>query len=432
MRFLEHIRYYSFWILDFLKGSKIKRHLKEITFINENWQHADAQIIQKKHLYTILRHAIETSPYYKHLSQETPLHEFPIINKNSIREHYDQFPSITYANKSNNRTVSTSGSTGIPLKIVQNKNKINRNTADTIYFSKLAGFKIGYKLYFLRHWNTTYKKSKLKNWLQNIKPLEVVNLSDMKIEKLIKTLKNDSSKKALLGFPSGFEQICKYLDRTNSKPIKSQVKSIIGMAEGLNSYTKERMSHYFNTPMVSRYSNMENGILAQQTAQSGNEFIINWASYYIEILNTDDNQPAPKGTFGRIVVTDLFNYTMPLIRYDTGDLGLINHECSPPTLLRIEGRTTDTIYNTKGDIVSSFIMTSIINFKGLKQLQLIQKDKKTYQLKMNVEDHFKETEVLKTHFKNILGADAQIMVKYTTETAVLNSGKRRITRNDMP
>jgi phenylacetate-CoA ligase len=166
MRFLEHIRYYSFWILDFLKGSKIKRHLKEITFINENWQHADAQIIQKKHLYTILRHAIETSPYYKHLSQETPLHEFPIINKNSIREHYDQFPSITYANKSNNRTVSTSGSTGIPLKIVQNKNKINRNTADTIYFSKLAGFKIGYKLYFLRHWNTTYKKSKLKNWLQ--------------------------------------------------------------------------------------------------------------------------------------------------------------------------------------------------------------------------------------------------------------------------
>ena len=78
---------------------------------------------------------------------------------------------------------------------------------------------------------------------------------------------------------------------------------------------------------------MENGILAQQKTASENEFIINWASYHIEILNIDTNELAPNGTVGRIVVTDFFNYAMPLIRYDTGDLGVIDNQSMPPTML---------------------------------------------------------------------------------------------------
>ena len=86
---------------------------------------------------------------------------------------------------------------------------------------------------------------------------------------------------------------------------------------------KENLEKHFNTKVVSRYSNEEMGILAQQSnIEQNNAFNINWASYYVEILKMDTNEKANLGELGRIVITDLFNFSMPLIRYDTGDLGV--------------------------------------------------------------------------------------------------------------
>ena len=56
---------------------------------------------------------------------------------------------------------------------------------------------------------------------------------------------------------------------------------------------------------------MENGIIAQQSIDSNN-YIINWASYYVEILKLDKDTPVEQGEIGRIVVTDLYNYKTAL------------------------------------------------------------------------------------------------------------------------
>ena len=66
-----------------------------------------------------------------------------------------------------------------------------------------------------------------------------------------------------------------------------------------------------------------------------------------------------EGELARIVVTDLFNYAMPLIRYDTGDLAVVEkHEKYGKVITSIEGRRTDFIYNTSGDVLSPY---SVIN-----------------------------------------------------------------------
>ncbi|WP_344786540.1 CoF synthetase [Postechiella marina] len=374
-------------------------------------------------------HSIEHITFYKTYNAAKRLEDFPVINKNIINANYNHFISKTPHNEGT-RIVSTSGSTGTPLKIIQNKNKILRNTADTIYFSELAGYKVGYKLLFLRHWNPIYRKSKLINWLQNTTPIEVVNMNDNDINNLLKAIEKDKSKKAWLGFPSGFEQICKYLDKTKSAPIKANIASIIGIAEGVNTYTKSRMQYYFNTPMVSRYSNMENGIIAQQMKNS-THFVINWASFFVEILKIDSDKPAELNEYGRIVITDLFNYATPMIRYDTGDIGIMDYSASPPFLKHIEGRKTDVIYNTKGNITSPFMMTSVINFIGIKQIQLIQEGLKTYTIKLNCSQQFDKQEDLILFFKSALGQDAEITIKYTKGIPLLNSGKRKMTLNKL-
>jgi phenylacetate-CoA ligase len=56
------------------------------------------------------------------------------------------------------------------------------------------------------------------------------------------------------------------------------------MSEGLSEYAKKSIHTYFGKYPVSRYSNVENGIIAQQLPDGSNSFVVNWASYYIEIL----------------------------------------------------------------------------------------------------------------------------------------------------
>ena len=424
----EFLRYTAFWILDMLKGFIIKKHLKEIKTVLENSQSSRAIEIRQNHLQSIINHAISTTGFYKNIKHTEYLNEFPVINKNILNNNKSDFISSKFANKKN-KTVSTSGSTGAALILSLDRNKVARNSADTIYFSQLAGFKIGYRLFFIRHWNTYYKKGKLLSWFQNITPIEVLNLSDSTIYKFINKIKKDPSTKGFLGYASAFEQISKYLERTASKPLKANVKSIIAISEHLDEHTKASIQKFFNVPVVSRYSNTENGIIAQQKANDPN-FVINWASYYVEILNLNDDTPSNKGDIGRIVITDLFNYCNPLIRYDTGDIGCINFEASPPSFTKIEGRKTDIIYNTKGQIVSSFIIIDLLKYSQIKQSQLIQENKKEYTLKLNTSKEGLQEDLIIKEFKSYLGKDAMIRILYVDEIPLLASGKRKQTLNN--
>ena len=84
--------------------------------------------------------------------------------------------------------------------------------------------------------------------------------------------------------------------------------------------TRMSLEQAFHCKCVSRYANEENGFLGQDYTKN-NIFIPNRANYYIEILKLDSEESAELNEVGRIVVTDLYNYAMPMIRYDTGDFG---------------------------------------------------------------------------------------------------------------
>jgi len=429
-RILEILRFYSFWSIDFLRGSKIKKQVKDIDYHITFYNTKEARAKRESNLNTLLNHAIKTTPFYKDYSHFKAVTDFPIIDKNTIRKTPEHFKSNTFKNKKTKK-ISTSGSTGAVLTIEQNKGKLNRNTADAIYFYKKIGFKIGYNLLFLKHWNSYFKKGKLQTWVQNITPIEVFDFSEDKVTELLKTLKGDCSTKGWLGYASGFELLCQFLDKKKSTPLHINVKSIVAISEHLNDYTRARMSYYFNAPIVSRYSNMENGIIAQQDSNDSSNFEINWASYFIEVLDFENDTPVNPGEPGRIVITDLFNYCTPLIRYNTGDVGIIDAASSPPAFKTIEGRKSDIIFNTKGDIVSSFIMLNINKFDGVKQSQLIQTDSKTYILKLNIVSTFTAQNHILEEFKGYLGHDANITIQLVDEIPILGSGKRRVTVNKM-
>ncbi|WP_222983955.1 CoF synthetase [Flagellimonas meishanensis] len=383
-----------------------------------------------KNLNNLLNHATENTAFYKHYRGFSGLRDFPIINKNIILDRYGEFKSNKFL-KSKLFKASSSGSTGIPFSIYQDKGKRARNTADVIYFSDVVGSRVGEKLVYIKLWDHTNRKSNWALFAQNIFPHNVTDSSPEAMQRLLEQLGNDNSNKSILGYPSFFEELCDYLDGRSETPKINNVSSIISIAEGLKESERKRMSHYFGAKAYERYSNQENGILAQQTPSSAGGYILNWASYHFEFLALESDEHVMEGELGRIVVTDLFNFAMPMIRYDTGDMGIYKkNENGLPSLATIYGRRMDAIFDTQGKIVSPFVFYQVLDYAKVKQFQFIQQGKKNYLFRLNGRSESVAEKEIARHFEPYLGADAHIDFEYVDEIPLLSSGKRKKIVND--
>lgn len=428
--FLEKLRSILFWSTDLLKGGAVYKQVKEIEKLNDDYP-ASKQTVQQS-LDSMLAFAASTTDFYNAFAGR-PLEQFPVINKSIIRESTDRFISAKYGKEQLVKVV-TSGSTGTPFTAYHDKKKKQRNTADTMVFSKRAGFSIGHRLYYFKIWNNINKKSFLGAWLQNIVPYNVFDLSDDAIKVLLDKINKDKSTIGFLAYASAFDAFCRYMAANNCKPVKANVRSVIAMSESLNDFTKEHMKKYFGSTCVSRYSNVENGIIAQQDVDGSNEYYINLASYHVEILNVDNDTVCEYGKPGRIVITDLYNFGMPMIRYDTGDIGVMKlmtvNGKQVPVLDKIEGRRMDMVFSTTGGLVSSFTITNTMwKYTELKQYQFIQKGSREYLFKLNCEKPFEKEIQLVQEFKEYFGQDAMIAVEYVDEIPLLDSGKRKKVMN---
>lgn len=425
---LNSARQKFFWLIDGLKGGSIKNQLNDIKLGIEQPTSEKAKQIKKTHIKALIKHAVETTPFYEDYNSDSNLSDFPVIRKTIIQENFKQFQSRLFIDKENFK-VSTSGSTGVPFFLFQNKNKRQRNHADAVYFYDQSNFKIGNRLYELEVWRDHNKKGKVKSWLQNIIQFDISRLTDERIKTLLNLLKSDKQPKTILGFASALEMIAQYLERNNLFLKDLGITSVIANSEYLNPYTKTTLDKHLNTRILSRYSSEEIGIIAQQTLKEPNKFIINHASYQIELLSLDNDTPAQPGAFGRIVITDLFNYAMPIIRYDTGDIAKLGVDENGVTYFsQIDGRKMDLIFDSKGNMLSSFVVyTKFYKYYHLlKQYQFIQQGEKEYEVKLNLqEDSFQFEDELIADIKSDFGDDAMVKLTYVDEIPALSSGKRR-------
>lgn len=300
---------------------------------------------------------------------------------------------------------------------------------------KMAGYNIGSPLYYMRVWNKMCRHGRLSAFLTNIKQIEIGNLSDSVISQIINGLQKDKRRKALLAFASTYEAFYQYLYRSGVSHIDANIETIISMSEHLSDDTRKEIEKIFGSSVVSRYSNMENGFIAQQPV--GEDFyLINNASYKVELLDLDRDVPVGLGKLGRIVVTDLFNYSMPLIRYDTGDLGMFGkvqyRNRDVVALVSVEGRKADTIFQTNGNIASSHIITNTMwPYKEIRQWQFVQVSKCDYKFIINGHIDDVQKQELENTLKEYLGEDAHFDYEFVNDIPVLSSGKRRMIVNQM-
>ena len=307
---LNKLRFNFFWLLDTLKGGYLRRELNADRAILEVKSFSEIQERNKPVLKHLLDTVVKESKFYESYSGYKSIEDFPVINKHIVKQNLDALNLIP-STSSGLLEVSSSGSTGTPFRVYKSKQKVLRSTGDLLYFMNLADYTIGDQLLFIRLWLKKYKKNVFTLALQNQRQIDVqVDLGETNIEIFLKSIQQDKQSKTILGFVSGLQQICTYLDKVNSPKLNCNIKTIIATSELLYDSVRDKMEYYFGAPVVSRYSNEENGIIAQQQIND-REFTINWASFYVEILDLDQDIPVQSGQLGRIVVTDYYNFATP-------------------------------------------------------------------------------------------------------------------------
>jgi phenylacetate-CoA ligase len=100
------------------------------------------------------------------------------------------------------------------------------------------------------------------------------------------------------------------------------------------------MEKQFGIPIINEYGASELDLIAFQNPN--NEWQVNSETLFVEILD-ENNAVLPNGKEGRVVITSLYNKAHPFIRYDIGDVGILDEKSTfkKPILKKLIGRTND-------------------------------------------------------------------------------------------
>ncbi len=157
----------------------------------------------------------------------------------------------------------------------------------------------------------------------------------------------------ILGYPSALHELARSLRAVGYQPRGLRV--VITNAEPLFDHQRQLIGEVFGCPVRDTYGMAE---MAAAASECGAGRLHLWPEVGIVEVLDDDDRPLPAGTTGRLVCTSLINPDMPLIRYDTGDMGSLAPEGTAcgcgrtlPVLQSVEGRRDDLVVTADGRLV---------------------------------------------------------------------------------
>ncbi|MDT2863446.1 hypothetical protein P7H66_12030 [Lactococcus lactis] len=375
----------------------------------------------EQRLLDIKRHAIQQTEFYKDYKETD---EFPVVNKMTLIENHDAcLAKEDIRHRPTFRPLAAVQE--LLFSVTQDFKKRKRTIADLKVFGELCDYPSHERMVFFHVINAKLHRTPEQEDRENIYYIDSSDLGDAHLEEMKNALL-DKKPRIVFSYSSSLVELAKYIERTGIPEGGFSMKSVLTGGEGLSDENRKLLEKVFGCTVYRRYSDMELGILGQDMG-NGSEYILNWGSYYFETLKLDSDKPTEPGEAGRIVITDLFNYAFPMIRYDTGDLGILD-KSNPndlPKLKEIYGRVRDCVYATDGRLISpAKVSVMMWGSDGVKQWQFIQETKDNYILKLNCEKKV-DTEIYVKKFKGLLGESADIEVQLVDEIPVTSSNKRR-------
>lgn len=326
------------------------------------------------------------------------LEKLPILTKDIIISNWDDFKPVNL-NKTKYYTWSTGGTTGTPLKF--RISKYDRFLGGAILYRgwNYGGYNLGDKMIFLAGTalNVGSKfslMSKINETTRNLKKFSSFDMGSLDMDKYLKSI-NSFKPKFFRGYASSLDFFAKYVEENNLK-VNSPV-SVFTTAEKLYPAMRKRIENAFDSVVYDNYGLNDGGVSAFECSEH-NGLHIDTEKSIMEIIDSDKTQM--DNGIGDIIATNLTNYSMPLIRYATGDMGhIIEDSCScgrnSRLLKEVIGRSVDILQTPEGKSVHGWFFLYIMweYCKGVKEYQVVQESLDKIVLKIVKSEDFDERQL---------------------------------------
>jgi len=396
---------------------------------------SELEEIQRKMLRGIIKHAYDNVPLYhqkfksvgirpEDIKTVEDLQKIPLTTKQELR---DGFPKGVVAKgvDINKCWVShTSGSTGIPLTVVYGEKDEDYEKAIALRPNLSCGQKIRDKWAVI----TSADHIVTKKWFQKFRvfaPEYISLFAD--INEQISILEKFNPD-VLDGYASSIYLLAKEIKETGNNKIHPKI--IYSTAELLDEKMRKSINSVFGVEMYDQFGCVELARTAWECSEHRG-YHIDMDAVVMEFLN--DGESVASGERGEIVYTGLYNYSMPIIRYAVGDIGIPSDEKCPcgrglPLMKVVEGRKDAFVQVPSGRIFSPITWTILLRpFSEIDQFKVIQEKISLLKVQIVKGKGFSEETInqVKINIKNTLGEEVNVEIELVDEIPKDKSGKVR-------
>jgi phenylacetate-CoA ligase len=403
-------------------------------------------VAQRSKLTRLLVHAAAHVPFYRSTLAEAGVidggtvhleafERLPLLDKATIRSRFEDLRS-TDANTRRPHTNTSGGSTGEPLKFLQDEATDRWKTATKLLFDEWTGYRRGEPFAILwgasRDLSDTSLTTRIGTYLRNELALNAYLMPESVMDRYLAEL-NAFRPRLILAYAQSIYQLALHAERTGH-PI-TPPRAVMTSATNLEPEMRTTIERVFGAPVFDRYGSREVGDIACENGDGGG-LVVCPVTHYLEVVD-QDGRVVPDGTPGELVVTLLTNYSMPLIRYrigDAGTLGPASGSVAWPRLTQVLGRVTDIFYTAAGDQVYGGYFTRLFYGKyWVAQFQVVQESHTHVVVRVvpqgTVEAATIDSERLRVTraIQDAMGQDCRVEFLIVDAIEVGPTGKRRYT-----
>lgn len=308
------------------------------------------------------------------------LSRLPLLTKLDLREQ-GELLLAKGAQREALHQHTTSGSTGVSVTVYRDDSCQQFKRGATLRCDEWTGWRLGERVAAI--WGNpqipTGWKGKLRRALldRDYVYLDTLKMSEHSMEVFAETL-IAKPPSLLFGHAHSLFLFSSYL-RAKRPDVRIRPKAVLSTCMVLHGFERELITSVFECPVINRYGCEEVSLIACECRQ-GEGLHINAECVHVELID-EQGAPCPPGKPGRVVVTDLHNHAMPIIRYEVGDMAIwADRPCSCgrtlPLLSRIEGRVADYVLTKAGDYISGISLTEnfAVKIPGVAQMQIVQEE----------------------------------------------------------
>ena len=404
-----------------------------------SWTRQEFIAYQEERLQSLIKHAYKNVPYYNRMMSEAgvlpkdirhlqDLTKLPVLSKERVRENSLALLSRNFS-KSSLIETRTSGSTGSSLKLYSTSSleqmqhaflwsRIRRHVSPGARNALFTGrnLRLSSKKHLPPHW--------VDNWSGNQRLFSIFRLGKSTYHDYVEAL-NEHPYDFIAGYSSAVSVLARFILK-NKITIKHEIGHFYTSSEKLQPESAAVIERAFGCKVWNHYGMNERvGAITEYDCGHLHYDMDYGILEFIKVGELDGLQVA------KVIGTTMHNFAWPLIRYDTGDLVLLdpNDQCgcplnSTPIIREIHGRTGSCLELPDGRTICNITSFSR-HCNNIQEIQAVQTSESQIVIRIVPDTLFSSTDEGKALqvFKKVLGDDINLQIEIVSELARTPAGK---------